>query len=294
MQKIRRVHPLALTVSFLLLIVLLFGMTFAALHQGDKVRFGYTAGAHAFGAAHLLSASSSQYVCTAYSTEEVLLRALDNDLLDAALLPVESALKLPEDVYALHGVFSVLDLLAVSSDETMLDIGSLSGRVLILPEKLQGSKEEKMLNELLLEADAAGYTIRFAADCVKTYQQTPGSVMLLPMDDLEAAVKQDATLSVRFRLSQQWRNLLLSTAPAGYCVVYRREIAGTNTFISFEKALRSSMTYADRKRKKTIAMAVGCGLFESEMPADLLIDQMSFSYLEGDEMLSSLKAYQTL
>lgn len=290
----RRVRPVTLVIAFVLMAALLFGMVFAAQHQGEKIRFGLVPGAHAFGAAHMLASSSPQYVCTLYDDEEIVLRALDNGLLDAAMVSADAALKLPEDVYALHGVFAVTDLLAVSSDQTILDIGSLSGRTLILPEDCRGSKEERMLKKLLLEEDCAGYDFRYAKNPAAEYAQIPGSVLLLPMDDLEGALQQNAALSVRFRLSQQWRESFLAVAPAGYLIVYRRDKAGTGTFLSFENALRDSMTYSDRKRKKTIAMAVAEGLFASETPADQLIDYMSFSYLEGGEMDASLRAWQQL
>lgn len=290
----RRVRPVTLVIAFALLIALLFGMVLAARHQGDKIRFGLVPDAHAFGAAHMLASSSPQYVCTLYDDEEIVLRALDNGLIDAAMVSVDAALKLPEDVYALHGVFAVTDLLAVSGDQTIINIGGLSGRTLILPENCQGSKEEAMLKKLLLEEDCAGYDFRYAANPAAEYAQIPGSVLMLQMDDLEAALQQNAALSVRFRLSQQWRESFLSAAPAGYLVVYRRDKAGTGTFLSFENALRDSMIYSDRKRKKTIAMAVAEGLFASETPADQLIDYMSFSYLEGAEMELSIRAWQQL
>lgn len=290
----RRVRPVTLVIAFLLMLTLLFGMVFAAQHQGEKIRFGLVSGAHAFGAAHLLQSASPSYDSVLYSDEDVVLRALDNQLIDAALVSVSKALDLPEDTYALHGVFAVMDLLAVSAEETVLNIGSLSGRTLIMPQKLQGSKEAGMMQKLLDEEDAAGYDMVYAADPVAAYQKTAGSVMLLPMDDLAAALRRDSALSVRFRLSQQWRTSFLSVAPAGWCIVYRRDIADTSTFRAFEKALRDSMLYADRKRKKTIAMAVASDLFADEATADQLIDHLSFSYLEDEEMRQAIAAYQTL
>ena len=67
MQKTRRVRPLTIVIAFALLIVLFSGMVFAALHHGEKVRFGLIPGAHAFGAAHLMQSVSPQYTCAAYT-----------------------------------------------------------------------------------------------------------------------------------------------------------------------------------------------------------------------------------
>lgn len=294
MPKPRRVRPVTLLIAFLLLVVLLVGMVLFAMHQGEKVRFGLARSAHAFGAAHMLSTASPQYECLMYSDDAVVLRALDNRLIDAALLPADMALQLPEAEYALHGVFSVTDLMAVTGDETVINMGSLSGRTLILPDALAGSREENMLIKLLEETACAGYTVIYAAHPAAAYAAAPGSVLLLPMDSLEAVLQADKTLAVRFRLSQQWRTSYASAAPAGYAVVYRREIAGTGTFASFENALRDSMLYSDRKRKKTIAMAVEAGLFATEEAADRLIDHMSFSYLEGEQMEASLQGFRSL
>lgn len=294
MQKNRRVRPVTLLIAFALLIVLLAGMVLLATHQGEKVRFGLTSGVHAFGAAHMLNTASPQYECRLYSDEEVVLRALDNCAVDAALLPADMALALPEEVYALHGVFSVTDMLAVTGDETVTNMGSLSGRTLILPAAYEGSREEKMLRRLLAETECAGYALTYAQDPAAAYAATPGSVLLLPMEMLEETLRTDAALAVRFRLSQQWRTSYAAPAPAGYAVVYRRDIAGTGTFASFENALRDSMQYSDRKRKKTVAMAVEAGLFASEAAADCLIEHMSFSYLEGEQMQLSLQARQSL
>ena len=294
MQKIRRVHPATIVIAFVLLLSLLLGMTFAATQQGNRITLGLVPGAQAFGAARLLNAASPSYNSILYDDEEIILRALDNRVIDAALLSVEKALALPQDSYALHGVFAVTDLMAVAADETILNMGSLSGRKLILPQHLGGGKEESMLQKLLDEEDAAGYELVFAADPVAMHQNTAGSVLLLPLSELDAALKRDDTLSVRFRLSQQWRTSFLTVAPAGWCIVYRRDIADTSTFHAFEKALRDSMLYADRKRKKTIAMAVASGLFSGEETADRLIDHMSFSYLEGAEMDAAIAAWERL
>ena len=64
--------------------------------------------------------------------------------------------------------------------------------------------------------------------------------------------------------------------------------------MSFENALRDSMLYSDRKRKKTIAMAVASGLFADEETAGLVIDHMSFSYLEGADMEDAVEAWKRL
>ena len=294
MQKVRRVHPATIVIAFVLLITMLLGMAFAAMHQGDRITLGLVPGAQAFGAVRMLNTASPSYNSMMYDDEEIVLRALDNKVIDAALITVEKALALPQDTYALHGVFAVTDLLIVSADETVINLGSLSGRTLILPEYLRGSKEESMLQKLLNEEDAAGYHLVYAADPVAAYQAAADAVMLLPLDALDAVLRRDSALSVRFRLSQQWRTSFLAVAPAGYCIVYRRDIAGTGTFRAFEKALRDSMLYSDRKRKKTIAMAVTSGLFSSEEMADRLIDHMSFSYLEGEDMHAAIVAWEAL
>lgn len=294
MSKPRRVRPVILVTAFVLLIVLFGGMVFAALHHGEKVRFGLTPGAHAFGAARMMQSPSSQYIATLYDDDEVILRALDNHLLDAAMISVEAALALPEDAYEIRGVFSVTDLLVVSSDETVLNIGSLSGRALILPENLAGSKEESMLKKLLNEEDAAGYTLQYSRDVAGTYLETPGSVMIIQMDDLRAVLQKAPGAAARFRLSNQWRTSFLTVPPAGYVIVCRKDILGTGTCLSFEKALRDSMVYADRKRKKTIAMATAAGIFDSEETAEQLIDFMSFSYHEGADMQAAIGAWEGL
>lgn len=294
MQKIRRVHPAVLATSFALLIMMLFCIVFAAQHHGDKVEFGFIPGAHAFGASRMLQSASPHYACIRYDSEEIILRALDNKVIDAALLSVETALSLPQDTYAMHGVFSVTDLCVVASEETILNISSLSGRTLILPAALEGSKEESMLKKLLEEESAAGCTLVYARNPLSAHHENPGSALLLPLDMLPSILQQDGALSVRFRLSQQWRTSFLAAAPAGHCIVYRREIAGTSTYLSFENALRDSMLYSDRKRKKTIAMAVASGLFADEETAGLVIDHMSFSYLEGADMEEAVDAWKRL
>ena len=294
MQKIRRVRPLTIVIAFFLLIVLFFGMVFAALHHGEKVHFGYVSGVHAFGAAHLLQSASPQYTCSPFSNEDALVRALDNQLTDAALISIEKALTLPEDRYMIHGVFSVTELTAVTHDATVTGMGSLSGRTLILPSDLENTKTAAMLQALLTETDAAGYTLRYVRDPAAAYAATPGSVMLLPLEELEKVLGKDPTLTARFRLSSQWRTSFLSAAPAGHVIVCRRDAMGTGTFNTFEKAVRSSVLYADRKRKKTVAMAAGAGLFDNEAAADRVFDLMSFSYLEDADRDASIDAWKGL
>ena len=136
----KRVSAKALIAAFVLLAVLFSGMVYAALYHGKAVQFGTVRGAHAFGAARLMQGASSQYQARMYDDEEIVLRALDNGVLDAALVSVENALKLDAEIYEIRGVFSVTDLMVLSSEDTVLGMQSLSGRKLILPEKLRGSR----------------------------------------------------------------------------------------------------------------------------------------------------------
>lgn len=290
----RRVRPITLVIAFALLAVMLLGMVLFAMHQGQPVRFGLVPQAQAFGAAHLVHSASSQYTCTMYENEEIVLRALRNRVLDAALVSVPAALALPQEEFAIRGVFSVTDLLVLSDDETLLDITGLSGRTLILPAALSGSKEESMLRKLLGDGGCVGCELLFSENPAALRAQLAGSVLLCPMDSLESTLRAAPDLTVRFRLSSQWRTLHATVPPAGLAVVCRRDILDTGTCLSFEKSLRSSMTYADRKRKKTVAMAVEAGLFDTEKAADQLIDHMSFSYHEGEAMEQSLQAWQAL
>ena len=131
-----------------------------------------------------------------------------------------------------------------------------------------GAGKTTLIKKLLEEESAAGCTLVYARNPLSAHHENPGSALLLPLDMLPSILQQDSALSVRFRLSQQWRTSFLAAAPAGHCIVYRREIAGTSTYLSFENALRDSMLYSDRKRKKTVAMAAGAGLFDNEAAAD--------------------------
>lgn len=290
---VRRVSARTLIAAFIIMILLLGGMVWAALHHGTPVRFGLTPGAHAFGAARLLQYASPQYETTLYDENETVLRALDNRLLDAALLPVADAVQLPAE-YEIRGVFSVVDLLVLSSEETVLDMQSLSGRALILPEALQDTAEEKMLLKLLKDAKTAGTELIYTRNVAAAWREHAGSVVFSTPDDLQLTLLTAPELTVRFRLSSCWRDLYRSTPPAAYCVVARSENVGTGTFASFEKQVRDSMIYADRKRKKTIAMAVDAGIFQNEAQADLLIDYMSFTYHEGKDAQDALKAWREL
>ena len=148
---VKRVSLPVLIIAFVLMIVLLGGMVLAAQYHGHAVRFGFAPGPQAFGLARMAESASPQYKVTIYEEEKTVLRALDNRVLDAALVPVQLALALPQEEYAIHGVFSVTDLLAVSTEDTVLGMQSLSGRPLILSESLRGSKEESMLLLLLLQ-----------------------------------------------------------------------------------------------------------------------------------------------
>lgn len=293
-SPVKRVSTPVLITAFLLMLVLLGGMVFGAMYHGHAIRFGFVPSPHAFGLARLAQASSPQHNVTLYDQEETVLRALDNQVLDAALVSVENALALPEDTYEIRGVFSVTDLLAVSEEETVLGMQSLSGRKLVLPETLRGSKEESMLLKLLGEADCAGYTLVYARDAWLEYTSHPGAVLLITLQQASDMLSSGRDFTARFRLSNQWRSLLGSIPPASYCVVTRRDVMGTGTFSAFEKHVRDSMIYSDRKRKKTIAMAVETGILANEKVADRLIDHMSFSYHEGGDAELSMDAWQSL
>ena len=165
----------------------------------------------------------------------------------------------------------------LSDDPEIRSLQDLEGRALTLDESLQNTREDRALRALLRAAEVR---------CAIAYGPAGDPFAC----SLDTAAGLDTPIC--FSLSKAWRQNLSSLPPAGLCLAVREDYlahAGTD-FAAFERALKSAMSYAADKRKKTVAMTAAAGLAPDEDTADRLYPFCDFVYLTGAELNAALQA----
>lgn len=264
-----------LLIAFAALLLLLGTLIWQGIRRGDAARVGIPHSISAAGAAMLLQSPGAQYSCVMGSTAEALAEALQKGDLDAALLPADLALGMAE--VQIRSVVGYAPLVILSDDGDLRSLQDLAGRTLTLDEALQNTREDRALRTLLRAAEVR---------CAVVYGASGDPFAC----SLDAAARLDTP--IRFSLAKAWRQNLSSLPPAGLCLAVRQDYlthAGTD-FSAFEKALKSAMSYAADKRKKSVAMTAAAGLSPDEDTADRLYPFCDFVYLTGAEMNAALQA----
>ena len=264
-----------LLIAFAALLLLLGTLIWQGVRRGDAARVGIPHSISAAGAAMLLQSPGAQYSCVMGSTAEALAEALQKGDLDAALLPADLALGMAE--VQIRSVVGYAPLVILSDDGDLCSLQDLAGRTLTLDEALQNTREDRALRTLLRAAEVR---------CAVVYGASGDPFAC----SLDAAARLDTP--IRFSLAKAWRQNLSSLPPAGLCLAVRQDYlthAGTD-FSAFEKALKSAMSYAADKRKKSVAMTAAAGLSPDEDTADRLYPFCDFVYLTGAEMNAALQA----
>lgn len=264
-----------LLIAFAALLLLLGALIWQGVRRGDAARVGIPHSVSVAGAAMLLQSPGAQYSCVMGSTAEALAEALQKGDLDAALLPADLALGMAE--VQIRSVVGYAPLVILSDDGDLRSLQDLAGRTLTLDEGLQNTREDRALRTLLRAAEVR---------CAVVYGASGDPFAC----SLDAAARLDTP--IRFSLAKAWRQNLSSLPPAGLCLAVRQDYlahAGTD-FSAFEKALKSAMSYAADKRKKSVAMTAAAGLSPDEDTADRLYPFCDFVYLTGAEMNAALQA----
>ena len=264
-----------LLIAFAALLLLLGTLIWQGVRRGDAARVGIPHSISAAGAAMLLQSPGAQYSCVMGSTAEALAEALQKGDLDAALLPADLALGMTG--VQIRSVVGYAPLVILSDDGDLCSLQDLAGRTLTLDEALQNTREDRALRTLLRAAEVR---------CAVVYGASGDPFAC----SLDAAARLDTP--IRFSLAKAWRQNLSSLPPAGLCLAVRQDYlahAGTD-FSAFEKALKSAMSYAADKRKKSVAMTAAAGLSPDEDTADRLYPFCDFVYLTGAEMNAALQA----
>ena len=264
-----------LLLAFCALILLLGLLVWQGVRRGDAARVGIPHSVSAAGAAMLLQSPGAQYSCVVGSTAQALAEALEKGDLDAALLPADLALSLTG--VRIRAAVGYAPLVILSRDPEIRVLQDLEGRALTLDERLQNTREDRALRALLRAAEVR---------CAIAYGPAGDPFAC----SLDTAAGLDTPIC--FSLSKAWRQNLSSLPPAGLCLAVREDYlaqAGTD-FSAFERALKSAMSYAADKRKKTVAMTAAAGLAPDEDTADRLYPFCDFVYLTGAELNAALQA----
>ena len=268
-QRTRGQYRLIFT-AFGAMLVFLALILWQGVRRGDAVRVGVPRSAGAMGAAMLLQTPSAQYHCALGSTPQALATALEENELDAALLPYTLAQAL--DNCEIRAVVGHEPLVVLTRQGEKLSLGDLNGSVLTLPEPLRGAQAETMLRQALREGGVR---------CRIVYGE-PADPYVCDADTAAALLAARDGWHAALSVSDAFRKLFDADPPPGLCLAVRRDYLSSSgsDYSAFERALQNSLRYSNEKRKKTVAMAVAAGLADSEDAADGLYGCLDFFWRE--------------
>lgn len=261
----------------------------------DTVRFGVVPEPRAY-AAYGLSVNAPDAVIF-YENYDDLIKSLNDDALDAALLPAEYLEELAGGRYTAIAVVCYMNLVAVENGTTMYSIADLDGRQIMLPSTLMGTPEERML-DALLSFTGISADIMYADDVTiqRMAQDRDFDVMVLPADKYAAVFPRGGEPVSRFDLADQWSLLLGSRPPAGCCLVVHNETMEQlpENISDMLSKIRAAVNFLRTSRKKAAVLASANGFGADIDYIRRTIPRCKFEYLDGDAGAEALEQLQSL
>ena len=289
----RYVWTVVLAVVFIAALAAL-GMLIPA-RPTDALRFGFVTEPRAY-AAYGLNITAPDAVIS-YESYDDLIKSLNGDALDAALLPAEYLKELAGGGYTAIAVVCYMNLVTVENGTTVYSIADLNGRRIVMPSTLMGTPEKRMLDALLSFAGVSA-DISYADDGTiqRMAQDRDFDVMILPADKYAAVFPRDGEQMSRFDLADQWSLLLGSRPPAGCCLAVRNETMEQRPedVSDMLSKIRAAVNFLKTSHKKAAVLASANGFGADIDYIRRTIPHYKFEYLDGDAMAEALGQLQSL
>lgn len=245
-------------------------------------------------------AYGNDYAFTIAGAADEVLPGLANGSVDIALIPANAAAMLYGKT---DGGIRVVDvnalgvLYAVTGDSGVNSIADLAGRTVVMTGK--GTTPEYVMNYLLEQAGIADeVTLDFkseATEAAAVLAQDPTAVAVLPEPYVTAVCAQNAALSARVSLTEEWEALqgeAGSQLVTGVTVV-RTEFLEQHpqAVAEFVEAQRASVEQVNADPAAASELVAAYGIIEKAPIAQKAIPGCNLACITGAEMKDALSGY---
>lgn len=244
-----------------------------------------------------INSNDSRYNVSIADGYPVLIAALKEGKLDAAILPAQYLNEFDNAAISVLAATSYLNLVVVENGYTIYSLADLNGRSVIMQESIENSLENKMLSLLISKANIhVDITYESDEQIFEKAQESNFEVMILkPYQCAQVLLEIDSYRSC-FNLANQWYGLMGTQPPAGCFIVARNEIidAKTSNLADFLAGVKSSINFINDKHKKATTLIAKSGLGEDTVTILKAIPHYMYTYLDGDSLNDSLEQLKLL
>lgn len=247
-----------------------------------------------------LSSSNPKYTFEFFGAPEDITAKLISGNLDVAAVPVNLAAvinKKTNGAYVVAAINTLGVLHIVENGETVNDISGLEGKTLHATG--QASTPEYMLNYIL---EKNGLTDKVTVVWHTEHSELAtlagaGQVELamLPEPHVTSALNKNQSLRAALNLTEEWDKVSDGDAVQGCLIVSKKAIdehkAKVDQFLVDYKA---SVNFVNTNIPEAAEMIASLGIVGAAKVAEQAIPRCNIVFIEGDEMVSSLKAFYTV
>lgn len=259
-------------------------------------------GPTAIGLVHLMDSSKqlkseNNYNFNMYTgADEILPQMVSGDM-DIALVPANVACVLYNKT---KGAVSVMDintlgvLNAVSGDESVDGIASLSGRTVYLTGK--GTTPDYVLNYLLSQNEVSDVTLEYKSEpteVVAILTDNPDAIGILPQPFATASTMKNQELKIVMSLTEEWDKLNSESSMVTGVTVVRNDFLKENpeACIAFLNDHKESVYRVLEDVDKTAQLCVDAGIMDNPNLAKAAIPECNVTCIDGDELKTRLSGY---
>ncbi|MFA5675925.1 MAG: hypothetical protein WDA65_05300 [Christensenellales bacterium] len=289
------------TTVLVLLIVLVAAFAFAANNfvptlAYNTVSVGFVNEPNSYCLIPAISTPGSNYQAAVAESYDDIVNALEDGVLDTALLPVKY-LDAIADGYSVVAMTSCLNLTAVESGYSVYSLTDLGGRTVVVPDTLADTLELRMLSEMLaFTQTAADILFESDADIQRMADDTDFDILMLPPEKCAKVLLKNQNCRSSFSLSGQWSVIFNAPPPAGYCIVARDDCIKDKapSISKFLTAIEASVRFVTTKRKKASAYIGANGVDADFEFIWKVIPCCKFDFQQGDGMTGHLEQLMIL
>ena len=295
-------------ISLLLVLALL--LTFAVACNNDdgsseksSVNVAVLNGSTGFGMAYLMEQASNDnashnYTFSVHTAPTDIQAALLNGTVDIAALSTTKASTIYNES---NGAIQVIALntlgvlyLVENGTTTINSISDLNGKTIYCP-----GDPSPILKSLLSKNNinaTIDTTYKAPADLNKAISsgalKNENVIAVLPEPVLTTAMKANSNITIRLDLTEEW-NKVEETELVQGCVVARTDFINENPDVikEFLSEYKESIEYLQDNVEETAKLVVEHGIFANENVAKLAIPKCNVTYIDGNEMKTTLSGF---
>lgn len=263
------------------------------------LKVGTLAGPTGMGMAKLFNDQTDEsiYDLDLFTAPDLISAALIRGELDIAAVPVNLAPVIAgktDGAIQIAAINTLGVLYIVEKGNTLTSLADLEGKTLYATG--QGSTPEYMLNYILEQNDLKDkVTIEWKTEHSELATMVAAGLVdyaLLPEPHVTSSLTKNNELRAAINLTEEWDKVSEGSAVQGCIVVSKKALTDHLSLVEeFLTAYKASVAFVNANPKDASVMIAATGIVGAAAIAEKAIPRCNIVYIDGDEMVTSLKEF---